>query len=95
MRCSRRTVDKARWARAPGEWWAGGGPRLAPSSSRDCRPRRAGGSADLSGTVYGDDGRTALSGVTVYVYQTDVRGLYNREGRFGVPHRIRGLGQHR
>jgi protocatechuate 3,4-dioxygenase beta subunit len=44
----------------------------------------------LSGTVYGRDGRTPVPGVTVYVYQTDVRGLYNPEGVSGVPHRIRG-----
>jgi protocatechuate 3,4-dioxygenase beta subunit len=31
-----------------------------------------------------------MRGVTVYVYQTDVRGLYNPEGKYGVPHRIRG-----
>ena len=73
-----------------GEWWAGGGPRLAPPSSEIVDPGEPGDWLILSGTVYGDDGRTALSGVTVYVYQTDVRGLYNREGRFGVPHRIRG-----
>jgi len=26
----------------------------------------------------------------VYVYQADARGLYNPEGRHGVPHRLRG-----
>ncbi len=28
--------------------------------------------------------------MTVYVYQTDVRGLYNPDGKHGVPHHIRG-----
>ncbi len=74
----------------PGEWWASGGPRLAPSSSEIVSPDEPGERLIVSGTVYADDGRTALPGVTVYVYQTDLQGLYNREGRFGAPHRIKG-----
>jgi protocatechuate 3,4-dioxygenase beta subunit len=74
----------------PGEWWAGGGPRLAPSSGVIVGQDEPGQRLILSGTVYGGDGRTALAGVTVYVYQTDLQGLYNREGRFGAPHRIKG-----
>ena len=74
----------------PGEWWAGGGPRLAPASSEIAGPDEPGQRLIVSGTVYGDDGRTALPGVTVYVYQTDIQGLYNRDGRFGAPHRLKG-----
>lgn len=74
----------------PGDWWAGGGPREAAHSSTIVQPEEPGERLVISGTVYGADGRTALPGVTVYVYQTDVHGLYNREGRYGVPHRIRG-----
>ena len=74
----------------PGEWWAGGGPRLAPSSREIVGPDEPGQRLIVSGTVYGDDGRTALPGVTVYDYQTDIQGLYNREGRFGAPHRLKG-----
>jgi protocatechuate 3,4-dioxygenase beta subunit len=74
----------------PGEWWASGGPRLASPSSEIVGPDEPGQRLIVSGTLYGDDGRTALAGVTVYVYQTDVTGLYNRDGRFGAPHRIRG-----
>jgi len=73
-----------------GEWWAGGGPQLARSSSEIVSRDEPGQRLIVSGTVYGDDGRTALPGVTVYVYQTDRQGLYNRERRFGAPHRIKG-----
>lgn len=74
----------------PGEWWAGGGPRLASPTCEIVGPDEPGERLIVSGTIYGDDGHTALPGVTVYVYQTDVQGLYNREGRFGAPHRLRG-----
>ena len=74
----------------PGEWWAGGGPRDAAPACTIVRPEEPGERLILSGTVYVRDGRIPLSGVTVYVYQTDVHGLYNPEGKFGVPHRIRG-----
>ena len=75
---------------APGEWWAGGGPRAAAAACAIAGPDEPGEPLVLSGTVYGADGRTPLPGVTVYVYQTDVHGLYNPLGRFGVPHRLRG-----
>jgi protocatechuate 3,4-dioxygenase beta subunit len=74
----------------PGDWWAGGGPRQAAHSSTIVQPDEPGERLVLSGTVYAADGRTPLPGVTVYVYQTDVHGLYNPEGKYGVPHRIRG-----
>lgn len=74
---------------APGEWWAGGGPRPAPSVAALTSPDEPGERLVLSGTVVAADGRTPLPGVTVYVYQTDARGLYNPEGRHGVPHRLR------
>ncbi len=84
-----------RWIRPgglvpPGEWWAGGGPREAAPSSTIVSPDEPGERLVLSGTVYAANGRTPLPGVTVYVYQTDERGLYNPEGKYGVPHRIRG-----
>ena len=44
----------------PGEWWASGGPRLAPSSSEIVSPDEPGERLVVSGTVFGDDGRTAL-----------------------------------
>ena len=31
----------------------------------------------ISGVVFGEDGRTPLRGASVYVYQTDARGIYN------------------
>jgi protocatechuate 3,4-dioxygenase beta subunit len=73
-----------------GESWAGGGVRDAAAVVSLVGPDEPGTRLVLSGTVFGADGRTAMPGVTVYVYQTDARGLYNREGRNGVPHRIRG-----
>ena len=87
--------DSPDWTRPggrvpPGEWWAGGGPRDAAPACTIVRPEEPGERLILSGTVYVRDGRIPLSGVTVYVYQTDVHGLYNPEGKFGVPHRIRG-----
>jgi protocatechuate 3,4-dioxygenase, beta subunit len=75
---------------APGEWWAGGGPRKAPAVCALVGPEEAGARLVLSGTVFGPDGRTPLPGVTVYAYQTDVHGLYNPQAASGVPHRIRG-----
>jgi protocatechuate 3,4-dioxygenase beta subunit len=75
---------------SPGEWWAGGGPREAPPVVTMVSPGEPGERLALDGTVYGADGLTPLSGVTVYVYQTDARGLYNPEGKFGVAHRLRG-----
>lgn len=89
------TVRDLGWARPgglvpPGSWWAGGGPRTAAASATIVGPDEPGERLVLSGAIYGPDGRTPLQGVTVYVYQTDVRGLYNPEGRFGVPHRILG-----
>lgn len=74
----------------PGEWWAGGGPREAAHSSTLVLPDEPGERLVLSGEVFAADGRTPLPGVTVYVYQTDMNGLYNPEAKYGVPHRIRG-----
>lgn len=42
----------------------------------------------VSGTVLAPDGRRPVSGVTVYAYHTDARGLYARDG--GMMPRLRG-----
>jgi protocatechuate 3,4-dioxygenase beta subunit len=39
----------------------------------------------VSGTVFAADGKTPASGVVVYAYQTDARGLYTNDGRPGIP----------
>lgn len=74
----------------PNQWWAGGGPRQAPRSTSIVEAGEPGERLVVSGTVFGPDGQTPLRGVTVYVYQTDVHGLYNPDGKYGAPHRIRG-----
>lgn len=44
----------------------------------------------VSGTVYDQDGKTPLEGVSIHVYQTDAKGYYSREGRGSSNPRIRG-----
>lgn len=73
----------------PGEWWAGGGPREAPSTAVLAGTDEPGERLVLSGTVFAADGTTVVRGVTVYAYQTDVLGLYTPENRQGTPPRLR------
>ncbi len=43
------------------------------------------------GTVYGPDGKTPITGATVYVYHTDIRGYYSQDSRSGSSNpRIKG-----
>lgn len=49
----------------------------------------------ISGVVYDQDGETPLPGVTVYVYHTDNRGHYTREGNDNRHPRLKGtMGTH-
>lgn len=72
-----------------GEWWAGGGQRMAPSTVEIVSPSEPGERLMLSGRIVDRDGRPARA-ITVYVYQTDVLGLYYREGRQDAGSRLRG-----
>ena len=44
----------------------------------------------VSGTVYDQDGKTPLEGVSIYVYQTDAKGYYSKEGSGSSNPRIKG-----
>jgi protocatechuate 3,4-dioxygenase beta subunit len=59
-----------------------GGPcASAGASATLVQPGEPGPSLTVSGVVYRPDGQTPAPGVTLYVYQTDVRGLYNEPGQ--------------
>jgi protocatechuate 3,4-dioxygenase, beta subunit len=64
---------------------SGDGPRGGPApagtgwSSRIAPAEEPGEPMLLTGTVYAGDGRTPLSGVTVFAYHTDQNGLYGFE----------------
>lgn len=50
-----------------------------------------GDALQVSGTVYGPDGKTPIAGATVYVYHTDIRGYYSQDTRSGSTNpRIKG-----
>ncbi len=50
-----------------------------------------GDALQVSGTVYGPDGKTPIAGATVYVYHTDIRGYYSHDSRSGSSNpRIKG-----
>ncbi|HXG68253.1 MAG TPA: hypothetical protein VNO70_24370 [Blastocatellia bacterium] len=44
----------------------------------------------VSGRVYGQDGKTPLAGVSIYVYHTDIRGYYSGETSDSNNPRLRG-----
>lgn len=60
---------------------------LGPSG-RIAPPTEPGTPMTIHGRVFAADGKTALPGVTVFAYQTDRGGVYNREGATGW--RLRG-----
>lgn len=45
----------------------------------------------VSGTIYSTDGRTPLEGITLFVYQTDVTGVYTTSGGDNRNTRIHGV----
>lgn len=50
-----------------------------------------GDALQVSGTVYGPDGKTPIAGATVYVYHTDIHGNYSHDSRSGSSNpRIKG-----
>ena len=51
-------------------------PTGAPSSADVAPPGEPGERLEVSGVVYAADGRTPVTGASVYVYQTDARGYY-------------------
>lgn len=45
----------------------------------------------VSGTIYSPDGKQPLEGITIHVYQTDVKGVYTTSGGENRGTRIRGV----
>jgi len=58
-------------------------PNDAPSSADVAPPNESGERLEVSGVVYAADGRTPVTGASVYVYQTDARGYYRPDDAMG------------
>jgi protocatechuate 3,4-dioxygenase beta subunit len=58
-------------------------PGDAPSSADVAAPGEPGERLEVDGIVYAADGRTPVSGASVYVYQTDARGYYRPDDAMG------------
>ena len=58
-------------------------PNDAPSSADVAPPGEPGERLEVSGLVYAADGRTPVTGASVYVYQTDARGYYRSDDAMG------------
>ena len=62
----------------------------APSKIAVAAKAEPGERLTVTGSVYGSDGKTPLSGVSVYVYHTDAKGLYTPENNDNRNPRLRG-----
>jgi protocatechuate 3,4-dioxygenase, beta subunit len=58
-------------------------PDGAPSSADVAPPGEPGERLEVGGVVYAADGRTPITGASVYVYQTDARGYYRPDDAMG------------
>jgi protocatechuate 3,4-dioxygenase beta subunit len=58
-------------------------PKDAPSSADVAPASEPGQRLEVSGVVYGADGRTPIASASVYVYQTDARGYYRPDEAMG------------
>jgi protocatechuate 3,4-dioxygenase beta subunit len=58
-------------------------PKEAPSSGEVAPAGEPGERLEVGGVVYAADGRTAVAGASVYVYQTDTRGYYRPDDAMG------------
>lgn len=58
------------------------GTALTPGSWRAtlCSDKEPGEPLIVTGTIYGPDGRTPVEGINLFVYQTDVKGVYTTSG---------------
>jgi protocatechuate 3,4-dioxygenase, beta subunit len=74
----------------PRAWDVDQAPSKIPADSRIAGANEPGVPLLISGTVYGDDGVTPLSGIVVYAYHTDINGVYRADHRVDAPPRLRG-----
>jgi protocatechuate 3,4-dioxygenase beta subunit len=58
-------------------------PKDSPSAADVAPPSESGERLEVSGVVYAADGRTPVTGASVYVYQTDARGYYRPDDAMG------------
>ena len=62
----------------------------APSKVTIATKEEPGERLTVTGQVFGPDGKTSLAGASVYVYHTDVKGLYTPENNDNRNPRLRG-----
>jgi protocatechuate 3,4-dioxygenase beta subunit len=74
----------------PSAWDVDQVPDTIPAEPRIAPANEPGTSLIIAGTVYGEDGTTALAGIVVYAYHTDINGVYRTDRRADAPPRLRG-----
>src|SRR5262249_24335875 len=71
-------------------WDVDQAPARIPTDSRIAPANEPGTPLVISGTGYADDGVTALAGIVIYAYHTDINGVYRTDRRVDARPRLRG-----